>query len=427
MKVAIVGYGIEGRVNYDYYHRAGHDVTIVDERDELSDLPKQAPVILGVGALQKLNGFDLIIRTPGIAPQKIVTDGKMWSATNEFFARCTTPIIGVTGSKGKGTTCSFITEILRAAGKKVELVGNIGRPALAVLDEANAADIVVYELSSFQLWDSQYSPHVGVVLHIEPDHLDVHRSFEDYLEAKANIVRYMKSDDTAIVHPTNVHAHTIASYCPAEVRHYQDASDGLAYVDGGFFHRNGQAICSVTAVTLPGAHNLDNACAAIAAVAKFDVSDMAIEKGLAGFTGLPHRLKFVRELEEVRYYDDSIATTPGSAIAALRAFTEPKVLILGGSGKGADYQELVEEITRHAVRKLILVGRESERIERALHDSDVPYVRLGMTTMSEIVEESHDAAQPGDVVILSPAAASFDMFNSYSDRGDQFIAAVNEL
>lgn len=427
MKIAIAGYGLEGKVNYEYYAHQGHDVTIADERGSLDDLPKGVSTILGKGALQQLSGFDMVVRTPGIATKKIHTDGKIWSATNEFFDKCTTPIIGVTGSKGKGTTCSFITEILRASGKKVELVGNIGRPALEVLDAANKADVVVYELSSFQLWDLEYSPQVAVVLHIEPDHLDVHSSFDDYLQAKANIVNHMSADDKVYVHPTNQHAHTIVGNTVGFVRKYADAATGIAYVENDVFYRNGNQLCGVGVISLPGRHNLDNACAAIAAVSTFDVSDDAVIAGIGAFSGLPHRLKCVREFDGVRYYDDSIATTPGSAIAAIRAFDEPKILILGGSSKGADYAELVDVIMASNVKKLILVGEEAPKLEAALASADVSYVSLGMTTMTEIVEECQTSAELGDVVILSPAAASFDMFNSYSDRGDQFIEAVNEL
>lgn len=427
MNIAIVGYGLEGKANYEYFSKRGHCLTIVDEREKIEDLPEDAHVILGAYAFSQLSGFDMIVRTAGVAPYKLSTDVKIWSSTNEFFAQCTTPIIGVTGSKGKGTTASFIAEILRASGKKVELLGNIGRPALEALDEANAADVVVYELSSFQLWDLQRSPSTAVVLHIEPDHLDVHASFEEYLEAKSHIVMHMSAEDEVYVHPTNPHAHAIVSQTAATVRKYNDSTEAVSYVQDGMFYRHGKELCSTDVVALPGAHNLENACAAIAAVSSYDVPDEAVVKGLRAFTGLPHRLKFVREVDGVKYYDDSIATTPGSAIAAVRAFSQPKILILGGSHKGAEYAELARKIAAANVKKMILIGEEASRLEEALVDVAVPYVLLRSTTMSQIVEECSVAAEEGDIVILSPAAASFDMFASYSDRGDQFIAAVNEL
>ena len=193
MNIAIAGYGIEGKANYDYWVKdpANH-LTIIDERDEASieDLPVDAATITGEAAFEKLQGFDLVIRTAGLAPHKIKTDGKVWSATNEFFAKCPAQIIGVTGSKGKGTTSSFIASILEAAGKKVWLVGNIGTPSLTILDHIQPTDVVVYELSSFQLWDLERSPHVGVVLFIETEHLDVHLNMNDYVQAKIRLLRY---------------------------------------------------------------------------------------------------------------------------------------------------------------------------------------------------------------------------------------------
>jgi UDP-N-acetylmuramoylalanine--D-glutamate ligase len=439
VKVAIAGFGVEGRSNYNYYVARGDDVTIVDERETLPEMPDGAKTLLGEGVFSELNEFDVVVRTAGLSPHKITTNGKIWSATNEFFTQSRTDIIGVTGTKGKGTTASLIDSILRAAGLKTVLIGNIGRPALDALEEANAADVVVYELSSFQLWDLEKSPQVAVVLMIEPDHMDVHATMDEYVNAKANIRRFQGQDGTCFYHPTNVYSRQIAetdAWAEDEHEHQEFLSNAHRFNDshdvsavyeknGSFFVRD-HAICSTSAVQLPGAHNIENACAAISAARLYTVDDMAIEAGLRAFTGLPHRLKFIADIQNVHYYDDSIATTPGSAIAAIKAFKEPKILILGGSDKGSDYTELVE-MCANTTSKIVAIGQTGATIAKLCREYQVPVTELGAVSMQRVVEAARMVAESGSVVILSPASASFDMFTSYSDRGDQFITAVNEL
>ena len=414
MKIVIAGFGVEGQSNLRYFREKfpEADFLVADEREKVDNLPENVAYQTGFSGLENA---DLIVRSPSIPPKKIKTSGRIWSATNEFFANCSATIIGVTGTKGKGTTCSFISSILRAAGKTVHLVGNIGVPALDILSKIEENDIVVYELSSFQLWDLQKSPHVAVVLMIEPDHLNVHADFNDYLAAKANIAKSQTADDYVVYNSQNEFSSSIADASLAQKKEYPFAlSDDI-----------------ISAIRLPGKHNVDNACAAILAVKSIlpNVSDDEIKKGLSEFTGLPHRLKFVAEKYGVKYYDDSISTTPGSAIAALKAFVEPKILILGGSDKGADYSELAKEIARQNVRLIIINGANVDEIREVLREEkvDCEIVQLNMAGMKEVAKLAKNKAQSGDVVILSPAAASFDMFKGYSDRGEQFVAAVEEL
>lgn len=414
MKIVIAGFGVEGQSNLRYFREKfpEADFLVADEREKVDNLPENVAYQTGFSGLEDA---DLIVRSPSLPPKKIKTNGQIWSATNEFFANCPATIIGVTGTKGKGTTCSFISSILRATGKTVHLVGNIGVPALDILPKIEENDIVVYELSSFQLWDLQKSPHVAVVLMIEPDHLNVHADFNDYLAAKANITKFQTADDYVVYNSQNEFSSSIADTSSAQKKEYPFAlSDDIT-----------SAIC------LPGKHNIDNACAAIAAVKSIlpNVSDDEIKRGLSEFTGLPHRLKFVAEKYGVKYYDDSISTTPGSAIAALKAFAEPKILILGGSDKGADYSELAKEIARQNVRLIIINGANADEIREVLREEkvDCEIVQLNMAGMKEVAKSAKNKAQSDDVVILSPAAASFDMFKSYSDRGEQFVAAVEEL
>ncbi len=410
MKIAIAGYGLEGKSALEYFNRDGNEVTIADERDSIETLPDGIATILGPDVFSKLDDFDLIIRSPGINPNKLPYGNKVWSATNEFFEKCPAPIIGVTGTKGKGTTSSFIAAILRAAGRTVHLVGNIGVPALSSLKSIQADDVVVYELSSFQLWDVRKSPQVAVVLMIEPDHLDVHDSMEDYLNAKANIVRFQTGDDVVVFNALNELTLEVIKDAVSQQVSYPDSQRIAPYE---------------SSVMLPGRHNIDNADAAVAATAGFVTDPAAIAAGLASFTGLPHRLKLVAEKFGVNYYDDSIATTPGSAIAALASFGEPKVIILGGKDKGAEYEELIETCQR-VNATVVAIGANGPVIAELCREIGATCVQE-MGDMNAIVKRCADIAQPGSVVILSPAASSFDMFTSYANRGDQFATAVQAL
>ena len=450
MKIIIAGYGVEGISNLVYFRRKFPDAEFVvaDERpaDKLPAIPSGVRLISGKNVFsEQLGDADLVVRTASLPPRNIETCGKIWSATNEFFQECPAPIIGVTGTKGKGTTCSLIASILQQAGQTVHLVGNIGVPALDVLPKIKKTDIVVYELSSFQLWDLEKSPHIAVVLMIEPDHLNVHADFADYLNAKKNIRRHQHLGDVCLYHPTNKYSREVAA-APLDrlldtgdnhgdtldfAQRYAIADDDQVYVQDGYFCVQSRQICSTSHLRLPGAHNLENACAAMSAVTELPitVTDEQYAAGLESFTGLPHRLKFVAEKNGVKYYDDSISTTPGSAIAALKAFTEPKILILGGSDKGAEYAELAQEIARQQMRAVIVNGANASEIAEILCKENVScqIVQLEMVSMPMVVETAANQAQSGDVVILSPAAASFDMFKSYNDRGEQFVTAVENL
>lgn len=409
MKIALAGFGQEGRASYDYWNRDGNELTIADERETVDGLPEGANTILGQDAFSKLGDFDKIIRSPGINPKKLPYGEKVWSATNEFFEKCPAYIIGVTGTKGKGTTSSFIASILGAAGKTVHLVGNIGTPALTELSKIEPNDIVIFELSSFQLWDLKKSPHVAVVLMIEPDHLDVHDDMNDYLQAKTNICRFQTENDTVVFNSKNQLSSKIAEYSLAAIKQeYPFELGALA-----------------SAVMLPGVHNQENASAAIAAVRQYVSDEILIAKGLGAFMGLPHRLKFVAEKNSVKYYDDSIATTPGSAIAALASFNEPKIIILGGKDKGADYDELIESCAR-SMATVVAIGANGPTIAKLCEEAGVACVEES-GDMAKIVNRAAEIAAPGTVVLLSPAASSFDMFKSYVDRGNQFITAVESL
>ena len=462
MKIAIAGFGLEGKSNLGYFRHKfpESEFVIFDEREKLEDVPVGVEAVLGENVFTQIQGFDLVLRSPSIPLRKIPSDNKkIWSATNEFFAECVrrnVRTIGITGSKGKGTTASFIAEILKYAHEdnpqkhNVFLVGNIGQPALEILPEITENDFVVYELSSFQLWDIEFSPSVAVMTMIEPDHLDVHENMADYVAAKSRIFEFQKAGDVAVYNSADALVKEIAENAAkktgATLKPFP--SPNFAHFDDEFFYYGDQKLFPISVVKLPGKHNLLNACAAINATWGLTIPEakigfglerdaagekiwqaklQIIEKGLGGFRGLPHRLKFVREVGEVKFYDDSIATTPGSVIAALKSFDEPKILIVGGHDKGADYTEMAQEIAVHNVRTIFAIGENRGKIASVVREnSDVIVHELDSKNMDEIVREVWQNTDPGDVVILSPAAASFDMFRDYQDRGERFVAAVEK-
>lgn len=444
MKIALIGFGLEAKSAYDYFKSIDQNITfeIYDENSKSKiELPNGVKFFGDFHDFSKIQA-DLIVRTPAVNPSRLPKSAKITSVTNLFFEKCPAPIIGVTGSKGKGTVSSFIAEILRVAGLKVYLVGNIGLPALNELSEIQKDDAVIYELSSFQLWDAQKSPHIAVLNNLEVDHLDVHDGFEDYVAAKMNIAKNQTENDFFIFNAENPivlkNVENLKNQLKAELQPFQDYN--LAHIQENHFLWGDEVLFETNILKIPGEHNQKNACAAMIATFDFlrekgfeneEIFDFWRE-GLSKFTGLPHRLKFVREFEGVRFYDDSIATTPGSAIAALNSFEKPKILILGGSNKGADLSGLIEKIAKmpeQELRKVILMGAESEKLAQKLISSGFErFINLGAkTNMQEVVKTAFENAKSGDVVILSPAHASFDMFKSYIDRGEQFVENVNLL
>lgn len=423
MKIALLGYGVEGESAYKYYSRTQPDARFViydNSETPKYEIPSGVEFVGGVNEFKNIDA-DIVVKTPAISPDKVSSNGQITSVTREFFARCPAPIIGVTGTKGKGTTCTLISEMLKAAGKKVHLVGNIGIPALSELDKIEPGDIVVYELSSFQLWDLNRSPHIAVVLMIDSEHLDIHDGLKDYIKAKANIVFHQKPSDIAIYYSDNEAARQIGESSTARKQPFSVPQDQVIEV-------NEQKIIDKSEIKLVGEHNLQNIYAAILAVWHYTQDTEAMAKVLREFSGLPHRLAFVKEVNGVQYYDDSISTTPASTIAALISFSRPKVVILGGHSKDADFTELTKFML-HSNTKVILVGEEAQRIQDSFEQAGFSnFENLGSDTdMQTIVNRASEISEPGGLVLLSPACASFGMFKNYADRGDQFIDAVNNL
>lgn len=428
-RIAVLGSGVEGKSVHTYLLKHGADAHMYDSTDDIDTLA----------------AYELIVRSPGIRPdhsllQEAAQNGvEVTSATKLFFTNSPTKnIIGVTGTKGKGTTSTLIFEMLRASFRDAYLGGNIGTPPLDFIDQLTAESWVVLELSSFQLMDLTVSPHIAVVLMVTSEHMDWHHSKEEYVNAKAPLVAFQTDEDFVIYNSDYPNSQTIAEKSeaePYEVSARHAVETGVYIEDGDVVLSDGgmqSTLMGTDAILLPGRHNWENVCAAAAAAYVAGVTHAQIQKATSSFVGLEHRIEPVRELKGVQYYNDSFSTVPETAIAAIAAFTEPKVLILGGSEKQSDFGELAQTIASSAdsIRGIIGIGHEWKRIKQALAEAGfeprTPYVE-GLSDMEEIVRAAHTLAQSGDVVLLSPACASFDMFENYKDRGKQYKEAVMAL
>ncbi len=434
MKIAILGFAGQGQAAYEYWNTSGNELTICDQAADLK-VPEGAKTQLGSDYLKNLDQFDLLVRTPALHPRDIAVANpehpevltKVTTVTNEFFRVCPSKnIIGVTGTKGKGTTSTLITKMLEAAGNKVHLGGNIGIPPLDMLkSNIQPDDWVVLELANFQLIDLKYSPPVAVCLMVEPEHMDWHETIEEYVGAKQQLFVHQQAEDIAVFYPESELSKQVVSVSPGQKIPYLQQPG--AAVEDGTVKIDGQEICKVDELKLLGKHNWQNACAAVTAIWQVTQDINAIRSVLTTFTGLEHRLELVRDLDGVKYYDDSFGTTPETAMVAIEAFKEPKVVILGGSDKGSHYEQLAKTIVANNVRTVVAIGQMGPKITGAIRAAGFENIVEGGSTMTEIVQAARNQAEPGDVVLLSTACASFDMFKNYKDRGEQFNTAVQNL
>jgi UDP-N-acetylmuramoylalanine--D-glutamate ligase len=434
MKVAIVGFGDQAQAAYEYWDRPENDITILDMNPE-TELPSGVKSRLGDGYLENLGEYDLLIRTPSVRPDAIekanpgVKDilDRVTSVTNEFFKVCPTKnIIGITGTKGKGTTSTLITKILEESGLRAHLGGNIGIPPLSMLkNDIKPSDWVVLELANFQLIDLKYSPVIGVCLMVVPEHLDWHPDVQDYIKAKQQMFRWQKPEDIAVYNGFNEISKEVVSVSSAQKLAYMQPP--AAYIRDQQVVIGDQIIVSVSDIKLLGEHNLENVCAALSATWQVVQDVDAARRVIISFTGLEHRLQSVRDLNGVSYYDDSFGTAPETAMVAVKAFKRPIVLILGGSDKGATYQELAKVVANSTVKHVITIGTTGPAIEKALRNEGFSDISEGGQTMTEIVKAAQSFTAPDDVVLLSTGCASFGLFKNYKDRGDQFHSVVNDL
>lgn len=440
MKVAILGFGIQGQSSYKYYQALGHQMTICDQKDYLENSPHKANLKLGETHLEDLDQFDLLVRTPFLKPATIVAANsnnndilkKVTTASNEFFAQVKTPIIAITGTKGKGTTSLLCEAILKTAGLKVCLVGNIGIAPLDVIEEAKDSDVVVFEIASFQTMDLEFSPQVGVCLNMSPEHLDWHKDYKDYLNCKAQLFANQKPTDKAIFAAGDEDSKRVISQSRAQILSYGGRNpQSYVRIENNSIYVESRQVAQLSDIKLLGKHNQKNVCAAIAACYDFLPEDSAkdiISKALHTCKGFPSRLEPIRSLNQITYINDSYASAPEASIAALEAVIGPKILIAGGHDKGVDMSKFAEKILENDVKHLITIGATGIKIAQLIKQINPLFsINSNCQTMTEIIEDARKNAIAGDTVLLSTASASFGMFKNYNDRADQFKKAVEQL
>ena len=416
MKIALLGYGKEGKSVEQYFTKHQQGVEYKIFTDFTPDEIRQ----------QDFSDYDYVFRSPSVPPLHLNNET---SVTKYFFDHCPCPIIGVTATKGKGTICSFIKSLLDAHHEDANLIGNIGIPALDILDSLRPTSIIVYELSSFQLWDLQKSPHIAILGHLEPDHLNIHKDYEDYLAAKANITKYQSSRDYLVFNQNNTEAVKIA---------VASRATKIAYP---FNDYNKIETIIHDSVSLPGRHNQENAMAAIATVACFynispdeylRTKQDIILKGLSDFKGLPHRLEFLRDLDGIKIYDDNFATNLSSTRVAINSFKNSNLtIIVGGRDKtdNQDLPELYNLLKSPQIKNIILIGESGHELAKRYPDNRFTLTESLEDAIHQAIDKAHQAATADrdNILLMSPAAASFDMFQNVYDRGDQFKLIINNL
>ena len=449
--VAVIGIGVSNRPLIELLLSRGVAVTACDKKDRAT-LGAPAEELVGKGCRLRLGPDylkdlteDVIFRTPGMRPDlpelnaAVERGSTLTSEMEVFFEVCPCPILAVTGSDGKTTTTTIIAELLRAAGKTVHLGGNIGHPLLSETGGMKAEDAAVLELSSFQLMTMTRSPHIAVVTNLAPNHLDVHKDYAEYISAKENIFTHQSASDIAVFNADNEVTRSFVGRQRGALRTFSrretvergaylapdDAGEGQAI---WMSNENGRRqVLPLAEIKLPGIHNVENYMAAIAAVDRL-VPDKIIRDFAKNFGGVEHRIELVRDLDGVRYYNDSIASSPSRTIAGLNAFPEKVILIAGGKDKGISYGSLGPVVNEH-VKLLILCGATAGVIRASVEQAE----NYGGLEIAD-VEDYHQAvslarsrAKEGDVVILSPASTSFDRFANFMERGRVFKEIVNSL
>ncbi|HLB11676.1 MAG TPA: UDP-N-acetylmuramoyl-L-alanine--D-glutamate ligase [Dehalococcoidia bacterium] len=449
-KVTVIGLAREGLALTRFLSACGALVTVSDSKTalELGPALRQleglgARYSLGANRVEDALGADMVFASPGVPPNLAPLEAArragipISSATRLFFQLCPGRIVGVTGSCGKSTTTSLIGRMLEATGKKALVGGNLGTPLLDRLPEMDRDTWAVLELSSFQLESMEESPHIAIITNLRPDHLDRHPSLKDYTDAKANIFLHQEAGDYLLLNYDDPAAREMAGQAPSRVLFFSLKRE---LESGGFIHggnlmvsvdgRKNAAVCSELEVRLLGRHNLYNVLAASLAAALCEVEPRVAGQVARSFQGLPHRLELVRQVKGVSYYDDSIATTPDRAVAALNSFTRPVILIAGGRDKNLPLEPFTTSIQRRC-KAVILYGEGGGLLQDALAEHGMPgngdLIVYRTQAFQGAVEKAASLATAGDVVLLAPGFASFDQFSSYEERGKAFSDLVGKL
>ena len=435
--VSILGLGISNLPLLKILCDTECEITIRDKNEikgEASELIEKYNIrtITGENYLEDIND-DIVFRSPGIMfslpeIQKAIKNGSYITSEMElFFEFCPAKIIGITGSDGKTTTTTVISEILKADGKNVFLGGNIGTPLLPLLDEIKKDDFCVVELSSFQLMSMKKSPYISVITNITPNHLDKHKDYQEYIDSKKNIMLFQDSNSLFVTNASNDITKEIAKETKGNLRTFSLNDNADISIKNGIIYYKDEEILKVSDIKLPGLYNVENFMAAIGALYG-TVKTESIIKTAKSFGGVAHRVEFIRELDGVKYYNSSIDSSPNRTKNTLSVFENKVVMISGGKDKKIPYDEIGPEILKH-VRVLILIGATAKVIEEAVKkvDNDNSVKILHATTYPEAVNLAKENAKSGEAVVLSPASTSFDMFKNFEERGNLFKELVNNL
>jgi UDP-N-acetylmuramoylalanine--D-glutamate ligase len=439
--VAVVGIGVSNTPLIKMLVKLGARVTACDKKEDLGDIDNElkglgVKLYLGQNYMEGVLGCSVIFRTPSLRPdneylEKARRNGAyITSEMLEFLKYCPGKVFGITGSDGKTTTTSVVAEILKANGNRVFLGGNIGTPLFDKIEEITSSDFVAVELSSFQLMDCSVSPDIAVITNLSPNHLDIHKDMNEYVDSKKNIFLHQNSDGIVILNRDNEITYSLRNEVKNNVRLFSiKNNDTFAHLEGEDLIIDGAKVCEINEVKLPGMHNIANLLTAFCTVYGY-ASIESMRKVATTFKGVEHRMEFVREINGVKIYNDAMGTSPTRVINNLKHFKKNVILIAGGYDKNIPFDALAKEGFSN-IKTLVLMGMTKNKIKKVFEDEmkvrneELPIIIVD--SLEEAVNKSLHVAKPGDVITLSPACAAFDMFKDYNEKGKKFKEIVMNI